>query len=80
MEAVIDARQWPRPAVFDWLQRVGNVSRDEMYRTFNCGLGMTICVPAADADRALGILRGCGETAAVIGEIRAGDREVVIVE
>jgi phosphoribosylformylglycinamidine cyclo-ligase len=51
-----------------------------MYRTFNCGLGMTICVPAADADRALGILRGCGETAAVIGAIRAGDREVVIVE
>ncbi len=80
LEAVIDARLWPRPVVFDWLQRVGNVTRDEMYRTFNCGLGMTICVPAGEADRALGILRSCGETAAVIGEVRSGSREVVIVE
>jgi phosphoribosylformylglycinamidine cyclo-ligase len=80
LEAVIDARLWPRPAVFDWLQRVGNVTRDEMYRTFNCGLGMTICVPAAEADRALQTLRACGETAAVIGEVRSGSREVVIVE
>ena len=80
MEAVIDARLWPRQAVFDWLQRVGNVARDEMYRTFNCGLGMTLTVPATDADRAVQILRERGEMAAVIGEVRAGDREVVIVE
>jgi phosphoribosylformylglycinamidine cyclo-ligase len=80
LEAVIDARRWPRPAVFDWLERAGNVSRDEMYRTFNCGLGMTICVPAPEAERALGILRGAGEDASIIGEVRAGDREVVIVE
>jgi phosphoribosylformylglycinamidine cyclo-ligase len=80
LEAVIDARLWPRQAIFDWLQRVGNVQRDEMYRTFNCGLGMTVCVPAVDADRAVAVLRGCGERAAVIGEVRAGDHEVVIVE
>jgi phosphoribosylformylglycinamidine cyclo-ligase len=80
LEAVIDSRLWPRPAIFDWLQRVGKVTQDEMYRTFNCGLGMTICVPAGEADRALGILRACGETAAVIGEVRSGSREVVIVE
>jgi phosphoribosylformylglycinamidine cyclo-ligase len=80
LEAVIDARLWPRPAVFDWLQRAGNVAREEMYRTFNCGLGMTITVPAPDADRALQILRARGETVAVIGEVRAGHREVVIVE
>jgi phosphoribosylformylglycinamidine cyclo-ligase len=80
LEAIIDARLWPRPVVFDWLQRIGNVSREEMYRTFNCGLGMTVTVPASDADRALQLLRSCGETAAVIGEVRAGNREVVIVE
>ena len=80
LEAVIDARLWPRPVVFDWLQRIGNVSREEMYRTFNCGLGMTVTVPASAADRAVQLLRSCGETAAVIGEVRAGDREVVIVE
>ena len=80
LEAIIDARLWPRPVVFDWLQRIGNVSREEMYRTFNCGLGMTVTVPGPDADRAVQLLRSCGETAAVIGEVRAGDREVVIVE
>jgi phosphoribosylformylglycinamidine cyclo-ligase len=80
LEAIIDARLWPRPVVFDWLQRIGNVSREEMYRTFNCGLGMTVTVPASAADSAVQLLRSCGETAAVIGEVRAGDREVVIVE
>jgi phosphoribosylformylglycinamidine cyclo-ligase len=78
LEAVIDERQWPRQAVFDWLQRVGQIDRDEMHRTFNCGLGMTITVPAADADRALGILRRCGEQASVVGEVRAGSRGAVI--
>ena len=51
-----------------------------MYRTFNCGLGMTVCVPAAHADKAVDILRNCGETAAVIGAVRPGDQGVVIVE
>ena len=78
IEAVIEERHWPRPAVFDWLQRVGSIERDEMHRTFNCGLGMTITVPAADTDRALAILRRCGEQASVIGEVRAGSRGAVI--
>ena len=64
--------------MFDWLQRAGSIERDEMHRTFNCGLGMTITVPAADADRALAILRRCGEQASVIGEVRAGSRGAVI--
>jgi phosphoribosylformylglycinamidine cyclo-ligase len=78
LEAVIDERRWNRPAVFDWLQRAGNVERDEMHRTFNCGLGMTICVPGADADRAIALLRARGEDATLIGEVRRGDRGVVI--
>ncbi|HVN43102.1 MAG TPA: phosphoribosylformylglycinamidine cyclo-ligase [Steroidobacteraceae bacterium] len=80
LEVVLDARRWPRPAVFDWLQGAGNVTREEMYRTFNCGLGMTVCVPGTEADRAVRILRECGETADVVGEVRTGDREVVIHE
>ena len=80
LEVHIDARQWPRQPVFDWLQRAGNVARDEMYRTFNCGLGMTVCVPADRADDAVRILRECGETAAVIGDVRRGADEVVIHE
>jgi phosphoribosylformylglycinamidine cyclo-ligase len=78
LEAVIEERSWPRQAVFDWLQRAGNVERDEMHRTFNCGLGMTLCVNATDADRALGILRRHGETAMIVGEVRGGSRGVVI--
>jgi phosphoribosylformylglycinamidine cyclo-ligase len=78
LEAVIDERQWPRPAVFDWLQRAGRIERDEMHRTFNCGLGMTLCVPATAADRSVAILRDCGEQASIVGEIRSGDRGVVI--
>jgi phosphoribosylformylglycinamidine cyclo-ligase len=78
LEAVIDERCWPRPAVFDWLQSVGRIERDEMHRTFNCGLGMTITVPSADADRALGILRRCGEQASIVGAVRTGSRGAVI--
>ena len=49
-----------------------------MHRTFNCGIGMTVTVPAADADRRSRILRRCGEQASVIGEVRAGSRGAVI--
>jgi len=80
LEVHIDARRWPRAPVFDWLQRAGNVERDEMYRTFNCGLGMTVCVPADRADEALRILRDHGEEASAIGDVRRGDGEVVIHE
>ncbi|GAB6040411.1 phosphoribosylformylglycinamidine cyclo-ligase [Endothiovibrio diazotrophicus] len=70
--AVIDAAAWQRPAVFDWLQQAGNVARDEMYRTFNCGIGMVVCVPAEQAERAVEFLNAQGERAALIGTIEAG--------
>jgi len=78
LEAVLGERSWTRPAVFDWLQRAGNIERDEMYRTFNCGLGMTLCVAATDADRAMEILRASGEQPVLVGEVRSGGRGVVI--
>jgi phosphoribosylformylglycinamidine cyclo-ligase len=78
LEAVLEERAWPRPAVFDWLERTGRIERDEMHRTFNCGLGMTMTVAAGDADRALAILRERGEQASVVGEVRRGTRGAVI--
>jgi phosphoribosylformylglycinamidine cyclo-ligase len=78
LEAVLSERSWTRPAIFDWLQRAGNIERDEMYRTFNCGLGMTLCVAATDADKAMGILRASGEQPVLVGEVRNGGRGVVI--
>jgi phosphoribosylformylglycinamidine cyclo-ligase len=80
LDAVIDPASWPRPAIFDWLQETGGISDHEMYRTFNCGIGMVIVVAAADAERALQLLKECGETAFRIGEIRAGSGHVHITE
>ena len=68
-EARVNVRSWQQPAVFEWLQRAGNIEATEMYRTFNCGLGMVLVVDAADADKALDILKTEGETAMRVGEI-----------
>ncbi|HSC68718.1 MAG TPA: phosphoribosylformylglycinamidine cyclo-ligase [Cellvibrio sp.] len=68
-KAVIDTKSWALPPVFQWLQRGGNVDIREMYRTFNCGVGMVIAVPASEKDNALNILRAAGENAFVIGAI-----------
>jgi phosphoribosylformylglycinamidine cyclo-ligase len=78
LEVLLSAQTWTRPPVFDWLQRAGNIPPDEMYRTFNCGIGMTVCVAAEHADRALKVLREHGEQPAVIGEVRRGDGGVII--
>ena len=68
---VIDEKSWAWPAIFNWLQEKGNISRYEMYRTFNCGVGMVIAVPAAEAEKAVSLLTQAGETAWVIGKIEA---------
>jgi phosphoribosylformylglycinamidine cyclo-ligase len=67
--AVIRKASWPRPEVFQWLQRAGNVAEDEMYRVFNCGIGMVAVVASADAKRAMENLRASGETVYEIGAI-----------
>jgi phosphoribosylformylglycinamidine cyclo-ligase len=78
LEVVLERKSWRREAVFDWLQRQGQVADAEMYRVFNCGIGMTIHLAADDADRAIDILRETGQDALVIGDVRAGTRGVVI--
>ncbi len=78
LEVVLNRSSWRREVVFDWLQREGKVADAEMYRVFNCGIGMTVQVAASDADRAIGVLRAAGQEALIIGEVRAGTRGVVI--
>jgi len=78
LEVVLERKSWRREAVFDWLQRQGQVADAEMYRVFNCGIGMTVHLRPSDADRAIAILRDLGQPALVIGEVRAGTRGVVI--
>jgi phosphoribosylformylglycinamidine cyclo-ligase len=78
LETVLERSSWRREAVFDWLQQQGKIADAEMYRVFNCGIGMTVHVAANDAQRAIGVLREAGQEALVIGEIRSGTRGVVI--
>lgn len=77
---LLSAKTWERPEVFDWLQKTGNISNAEMYRTFNCGIGMTITVAAEHVDKALHTLREHGEKPVVIGEVLRGESGVVIHE
>ena len=76
--ARIDASAWQRPRIFDWLQAEGAIADDEMYRTFNCGIGMCVVVSADDAERAVAALVASGEEARVIGTIERGVDGVVI--
>jgi phosphoribosylformylglycinamidine cyclo-ligase len=81
MMATLHKDAWPRPALFEWLQKHGNVQEAEMHRVFNCGIGMACIVAAADAGRAEQLLRQGGETVYRIGEIRArrGDEAQTVV-
>jgi phosphoribosylformylglycinamidine cyclo-ligase len=78
--ARIQASSWQMPAVFQWLQQQGNVEDQEMYRTFNCGVGMVLVVDGDDADSAIETLSAAGETAWRLGEIvsTSGAPDVVI--
>jgi phosphoribosylformylglycinamidine cyclo-ligase len=80
LEAVLERRSWHRDPVFDWLQRAGRIEPAQMYRTFNCGVGMVVIVPPERAAAAVEFLAARGETAQVIGEVRAGGRGVLIHE
>jgi phosphoribosylformylglycinamidine cyclo-ligase len=72
--AVINSRSWQWPPIFQWLQREGNVEPAEMYRTFNNGVGLVICVNKKEVDQALDILKATGELAWVIGQVEASDQ------
>ena len=69
LATVIDTNAWEMPSVFKWLQEGGNVETEEMYRTFNCGIGMALVVAATDVDATIAKLEADGESAVVIGRI-----------
>jgi phosphoribosylformylglycinamidine cyclo-ligase len=70
-KAIIHTNAWTRPPVFDWLQQGGAIADTEMYRTFNCGIGMIVCMRPEHADKAVQVLRQHGETVWRIGEVAA---------
>ncbi|MBI1174822.1 MAG: phosphoribosylformylglycinamidine cyclo-ligase [Sideroxydans sp.] len=69
--AQLDGKAWQTPKLFDWLRTMGNVEQQEMYRTFNCGIGMAVIVATDDAAAAIRHLEAAGETVWTIGAIRA---------
>jgi len=71
--AKLESGRWPRPAIFDWLQRMGNVEAEEMHRTFNCGIGMVMIVARRDAKAAMDVLAAGGVEAFEIGSIVKGE-------
>ena len=77
--AWIDRRTWPVPPVFDLIQKIGRVSRDEMDRTFNNGLGMILVVGKRHVDDVTSMLKKMRERHFMIGEIKKGRREVTFV-
>ena len=78
LHVVLERAAWPRDPIFEWLQGAGRMADGEMHRTFNCGIGMTVCVAPGDAARALEVLAAQGAPGVLIGEVRSGAGEVVI--
>jgi len=68
-KAVISKQTWPRPQIFTWLQNTGSVAEEEMFRVFNCGIGMVVCVAADQVATAKMLLKREGELAYEIGRI-----------
>jgi len=73
VKAVIDLDSWTLPPVFEWIRANGEIAPAEMLRTFNCGIGMIVCVPAAQVEAASAQLADAGERAWVVGRIEAAD-------
>ena len=67
LKANIELANWKQPAIFSWLQDKGNINSFEMYKTFNCGIGMVISVGQNDAEKAIDILNEKQANASLIG-------------
>ncbi len=81
-KAVVNGNSWEWPAIFNWLQEQGNVETYEMYRTFNCGVGLVIALPQEQAAQAIEILKSEGENAWLLGSIAdaaEGEEQVEII-
>lgn len=74
-KARINTQSWDWPEIFNWLQTQGKVEEAEMYRTFNCGVGMIIVVAEEQAQQTLDLLAQQGENAWLIGDIQTADDE-----
>lgn len=77
LAARINCSSWQLPAIFEWLQQSGQIAQEEMWRTFNCGIGMVLCVAASDAAAVVAQLQQAGENAWVCGDITQRSAQTV---
>ena len=75
---MLDKSSWEMPPVFTWLAEAGGVAEEEMHRTFNCGVGMTVIVGPAKAEAAIQLLTEQGLNCWELGRIEAGDGSVTL--
>ena len=78
--AEVNTGAWHRQPIFDWLQKQGNISKQEMHRVFNCGLGMLLAVDTTDAEHAIDCLKKDGVNALLVGKVVASDGKETQVE
>jgi phosphoribosylformylglycinamidine cyclo-ligase len=78
LAAEIDLSAWRMPAVFQWLQRTGGVTQEEMLRTFNCGIGLIAIVKPERREDVLKVLRNAGESPIEIGQLVSGAGEPTV--
>lgn len=71
--AHIDASSWDMPEVFNWLQEQGNITNEEMWRTFNCGIGMVVILPESEVAQTMALMQHHGIDAWQIGKIESCD-------
>jgi len=79
VEVTVDVNQWQRPAVFDWLQDLGKVETEEMYRVFNMGIGLAMIVSPFYADKVRRTIVEHGLEAEIIGSVKQGSKKVEVV-
>lgn len=77
-KAVLDKNSWQRPPIFQWLQEQGNISDNEMHRSFNVGVGMVIAIAEHDIETALACLKTAGETAWIIGSVQSSNEKSAV--
>jgi phosphoribosylformylglycinamidine cyclo-ligase len=70
--AVVESTSWDMPAVFEWIQKNGNIALEEMYNTFNCGMGMLLIMDSKDAPDAVKLLEDLGEKVWLAGRVEKG--------
>jgi phosphoribosylformylglycinamidine cyclo-ligase len=79
VDAVFDRSTWKTPAIYEFIEKEGNVDHEEMYRVFNMGIGYVIIVRAADAEKAVATLKAAKQKAIVIGRIEKGTGKSVLI-